>query len=76
MHSFTTKQPSKFASTLGNGQGFCQEKSAFSLTCVNKLLPKPNCLHNIPVNFWIDYCKKLKNLHSYNLYILHFLYTK
>ena len=69
MDSFTIKQPSKFSSPLSNCWGFCREKSVFSLMCVGKgkLLPRWNCFHNIHVNFWINYCKKEKNLHFYTL---------
>ena len=46
----------KFTSALGNCQGICQGKFVFSLMCVNKLLRRRNCLNNIHVNFWINYC--------------------
>ena len=42
-------------------------KSVFSLMCIGKLLLRQNCLNNIHVNFWINYCKKYKNLHFYTL---------
>ena len=60
VNSITNLQPLKFVSALGNCQGFCQGKSVFSLMCVSKLLPSWNCLNSIHVNFWINYCKKVK----------------
>ena len=57
----TDVQPSRFASALGNCQGFCQGKSISSLMCISKFLLTRNCPSNIHVNFSINYCKK-KNL--------------
>ena len=54
----TDVQPSRFASALGNCQGFCQGKSISSLMCISKFLLTRNCPSNIHVNFSINYCKK------------------
>ena len=48
------EQPLKFALAICKCQCFCQEKSVFSLICIDKVLLK----QNIYVNFWINYCKK------------------
>ena len=39
----------------------------FFLMCVGKLLPRRNCFNNSHANFCINYYKKSKNIHFYDL---------